>query len=131
VKPRIAVAKAAAICIAAASMACEKWPDRPTGALVPVPNAERVVRSQVQPGVRDCYNEALRSDPHVYGVAKMVIRVAPDGSVVDAPTTGDETLPPTLLSCITAVGRSVRFDAPGGAGSTVGTRFDFKKAAAP
>jgi hypothetical protein len=131
VKPRVAAALAAATCIAATSMACERWPARPTGAPVPVSNAEHIVRYQVQPGVRDCYNEALRSDPNVHGTAKMVIHVAPDGSVEDAPTAGDETLPPSLLSCITAVGRSVRFDPPGGSGASIGTRFNFKKAGAP
>jgi len=122
------------ICVVAAAAGCESFhapaaspPAASNGAHVPVSHAEGVVRGTVQPGARNCYNDALRSGP-VVGMVKMGIHVAPDGSVADATTTGGDTLPQSLIDCIKAVARTAKFEPPGGEGATIWTSFNFKAA---
>jgi hypothetical protein len=85
-----------------------------------------VVRDFVRPGVRDCYNDALRSFGHFEGTVHLAIHVAPDGSVDDVPMTGVETLPQSLVACISSVARSAKFEPPGGSGATIGTSFNLE-----
>ena len=124
------------LCVVAAAAGCERFPTHAAaqpaasnGARVPESNAESVLRGTVQPGVRDCYNDALRSDGAIAGKVSVAIHVAPDGSVEDATTTGGDTLPQTLIDCIKAVARSAKFEPPGGSGTTFGTSFTFEAAA--
>jgi hypothetical protein len=124
------------ICVVAAAGGCESYPAHAAaqpaasnGAPVPVSHAEGVVRGTVQPGARNCYNDALRSGVPVVGMVKVAIHVAPDGSVDDATTTGGDTLPQSLIDCIKAVARTAKFEPPGGEGATIWTSFDFKPAA--
>jgi len=124
------------LCVVAAAAGCERFPTHAAahpaasnGARGPVSNAESVLRGTVQPGVRDCYNAALRSDVSIAGKVSVAIHVAPDGSVEDATTTGGDTLPQSLIDCIKAVTRGAKFEPPGGSGAIIGTSFNFKVAA--
>ena len=48
---------------------------------VPVSNAEAVIRSQIHPGAKKCYQRGLESDPTQAGKLVILIKVAPSGEV--------------------------------------------------
>ena len=48
---------------------------------VPVANAEAVIRSQIHPGAKKCYQRGLESDPTQAGKIVILIKVAPSGEV--------------------------------------------------
>ena len=51
---------------------------------VPVQNAEAVIRSQIHPGAKRCYQRGLESDPTQAGKLVILIKVAPSGEVDSA-----------------------------------------------
>lgn len=93
-------------------------------ASVPVSNAEAVIRSQLQPRARACYNAALANDPSISGKLSLSIQVAPSGEVSAVTPSG---MSGQIVSCIVAAARRLQFAAPGGGGSTIGTSFNFVK----
>jgi hypothetical protein len=93
-------------------------------ASVPVSNAEAVIRSQLQPRARACYNAALASDPTISGKLSLSIQVAPSGEVSAVTPSG---MSGQIVSCIVAAARRLQFAPPGGGGSTIGTSFNFVK----
>jgi hypothetical protein len=93
-------------------------------ASVPVSNAEAVIRSQLQPRARACYNAALAADPTISGKLVLNIQVAPSGEVSGVSASG---MGGQLAGCISAAARRLQFSPPGGSGSTIGTSFNFVK----
>jgi hypothetical protein len=93
-------------------------------ASVPVSNAEAVIRSQLQPRARACYNAALAQDPTISGKLVLSIQVGADGSVTGVSASG---MGGTIAGCISAAARRLQFASPGGSGSTIGTSFNFVK----
>jgi hypothetical protein len=91
---------------------------------VPVSNAEAVIRGQLFPRARACYQRYLNNDPSLAGRVVITIRVSPNGEV-------DSASPSTSLGgvggCIAAAARGLKFDAPGASGSTIGVPFNFVK----
>src|SRR5579864_8896834 len=94
---------------------------------VPVANAEAVIRSQIHPGAKKCYQRGLESDPTQAGKIVILIKVAPSGEVDTATVQSNSGLSASVASCITSVARRAKFDAPGPAGSQISVPFNFVK----
>jgi hypothetical protein len=94
---------------------------------VPVSNAEAIIRSQIHPGAKRCYQKGLESDPTQSGRIVIMIKVAPSGEVDSASVASNSGISPGVASCITSVARRAKFDAPGSNGSTISVPFNFVK----
>jgi len=94
---------------------------------VPVSNAEAVIRSQIHPGAKRCYQRGLESDPSQAGKLVVLIKVAPNGEVDSATVASNSGLSSQVASCITSVARRAKFDPPGASGSTISVPFNFVK----
>jgi hypothetical protein len=94
---------------------------------VPVANSEAIIRSQIFPGAKRCYQKGLESDPTQAGKLVVMIKVAPSGEVDSASVASNTGLSASVASCIVAVSRRAKFDAPGANGSTLSVPFNFVK----
>jgi outer membrane biosynthesis protein TonB len=94
---------------------------------VPVANAEAVIRSQIHPGAKKCYQRGLESDPTQAGKIVILIKVAPNGEVDSATVQSNSGLSANVASCISAVARRAKFDPPGASGSQISVPFNFVK----
>jgi hypothetical protein len=94
---------------------------------VPVSNAEAVIRSQIQPGAKRCYQKGLETDPSQSGKLVILIKVAPSGEVDSVTAASNSGLSAQVASCIQGVARRAKFDAPGANGSTISVPFSFLK----
>lgn len=92
---------------------------------VPVANAEAVIRSQIHPGARRCYQKGLESDPSQSGKLVLAIRVAPSGEVESASVSSSGGLSASVAACIVAVAQRARFDRTAAGGATVVVPFGF------
>jgi hypothetical protein len=117
---------------------------------VPVSDAEAVVRTQIQPGVKRCYRKCLGTDASQSGTLVLAIKVAPDGRVdsvsaendsvpCDMAMAGDSSFnnpiplrhrPWCVLSepverCTQSVAKRAMFEAPGGNGATITVPLNF------
>jgi len=117
---------------------------------VPVSNAEAVVRTQIQPGVKRCYRKRLGVDASQSGTLVLVIKVAPDGRV-DSVSADNDSVPcdtamahdPSFTTstsvrhrpwcvlsepverCTQSVAKRATFEAPGGNGATITVPLNF------
>jgi hypothetical protein len=98
-----------------------------SAATVPVANAEAVIRSQIGPGAKRCYQRGLETDPSQAGKLVIAIKVAPSGEVDTVSTSSNSGLSSQVESCIKGVARRAKFDPPGAAGSTLSVPFNFLK----
>jgi hypothetical protein len=94
---------------------------------VPVSNAEAVIRSQIHPGAKKCYQRGLDSDPTQSGKLVLMIKVAPSGEVDSATIASNSGLSSQVANCISAVARRAKFDPPGASGSQISVPFNFVK----
>ena len=94
---------------------------------VPVSNAEAVIRSQIHPGAKRCYQKGLESDPTQAGRIVILIKVSPSGEVDSASVASNSGLSAGVAACIASVARRAKFDAPGANGSTISVPFNFVK----
>jgi hypothetical protein len=94
---------------------------------VPVSNAEAVIRSQIHPGAKRCYQKGLENDPTQAGRLVILIKVSPSGEVDSASVASNSGLSPGVAGCIASVARRAKFDAPGANGSTISVPFNFVK----
>ena len=89
-----------------------------------VPNAEMVVLG-LRPKFQACYNHGLAIDGTLRGGVTTVVKVAPTGEVSSAEATLVTGLSPKVVECIRRAALSVRFEAPGGTGSTINIPVKF------
>jgi hypothetical protein len=94
-------------------------------ASVPVSNAEAVIRSQIHPGARRCYQKGLELDPSQAGKLVIVIRVAPSGEVESATVSSNAGLSAGVASCVASVAHRARFEPTGRSGATIVLPFNF------
>ncbi len=94
---------------------------------VPVANAEAVIRSQVHPGAKRCYQKGLENDPTQSGKLVILIKVAPSGEVDSTSVSSNSGLSAQVANCIASVARRAKFDPPGATGSTISVPFNFVK----
>jgi hypothetical protein len=98
-----------------------------TSMSVPVSNAEAVIRRDIMPGAKRCYQKGLETDPSQAGKLVLSIKVAPSGEVDSASPASNTGLSAQVASCIAGVARRAKFDPPGAAGSTINVPFNFLK----
>jgi hypothetical protein len=94
---------------------------------VPVSNAEAIIRSQIFPGAKRCYQRGLEQDPTQAGKLVILIKVAPSGEVDSVTPSSNTGLSASVASCIAGVARRAKFDAPGANGSSISVPFNFVK----
>ena len=94
---------------------------------VPISNAEAVIRSQIHPGAKRCYQKGLENDPTQSGRIVILIKVSPSGEVDSASVASNSGLSGGVAGCIASVARRAKFDAPGANGSTISVPFNFVK----
>ncbi len=92
---------------------------------VPIANAEAKIRG-LAPRARACYNKALASDPATAGQGRvgLTIKVGPSGEV-EGVGVSNSGVSSAVASCIAGAARGLTFDAPGAAGGTISTSFNF------
>ncbi len=91
----------------------------------PVPDAEAVIRRQIEPGAKRCYEKGLDSDPTQSGKLVLAIRVAPSGEVDSATVSSRAGLSQGDADCIVDVARRAKFTRTGPGGATIVVPFGF------
>ena len=91
----------------------------------PMANAEAVIRKELYPRARRCYQKSLDVDPTQAGKIVLNIRVAPSGEVSSVGTEVRGNLSSTMSSCVTGAAQGLRFDPPGPIGSQLRAGMDF------
>jgi len=86
-----------------------------------------VIRSQIHPGAKRCYQKGLDVDPSQGGKLVMVLKLAPSGEVDSTSVASNTGLAAGVASCIASVARRAKFDPPGANGSTISVPFNFVK----
>ncbi len=94
---------------------------------VPVSNAEAVIRQQIHPGAKRCYQRGLEQDPTQSGKLVLLIKVSPNGEVDSASPSSNSGLSAQVASCIANVARRAKFDPPGANGASISVPFNFVK----
>jgi hypothetical protein len=95
---------------------------------VALANAESVIRKQLQPRARQCYQHAVGADPSLPdGGLVVTIRVGPSGEVSAAGVASRTGLSPQVAGCIQGAASRLVFDSPGPAGATITVPFHFVK----
>lgn len=94
---------------------------------VAMAGAEAIIRRQLQPRARQCYQHAVNNDPSLPdGNILVTIRVSPGGDVASA-SAARTGLSPAVASCIQSAASRLTFDAPGAAGATITVPMHFVK----
>jgi hypothetical protein len=100
----------------------------PPQATSTIANVESVIRTQLQPRARACYQHAVNADESLPdGSLVVVIRVAPSGEVTSAGIANRVGLSAPVGSCIAGAAQRLVFDAPGPPGATVSVPMHFVK----
>jgi hypothetical protein len=92
-----------------------------------VRNAEAVIRQQIHPGARRCYQSGLASNGDQQGKLMVMLRVGPSGEVDSATVQSNTGLSPQVTSCVLTVSRNAKFDPPGPSGASILVPFSFLK----
>ncbi len=89
----------------------------PASASVPIANMESVIRSQIFPAAKRCYQRGLEQDPTQSGKIVISIKVDPSGEVSSASVAANNGLSGSVASCIVSAAKRAQFGTnPGGAG---------------
>jgi hypothetical protein len=97
----------------------------PPSAEVAVSNAEGVIRTQIHPAAKRCYQASLNRAPLQAGRVVILVTVAPDGGVASVDVGASTGLSASALQCIVQGAATARFPAPGGAGAQISIPFNF------
>jgi len=93
-----------------------------------ISNAESVIRKQLQPRARQCYQHAVTADESLAdGSIFVAIHVGPSGEVSSAGIASRTGLSPQVAGCIQGAASRLVFDPPGPGGATIGVPFHFVK----
>ena len=85
---------------------------------VSVANAEAVLRRQLEPRARQCYQRAVTADPSLPdGSILLAIQVAPSGETTSVGIASRTGLSAQVGACIQGAATRLVFDPPGGAGA--------------
>ena len=87
----------------------------PAIANVPIANMESVIRSQIFPAAKRCYQRGLEQDPTQSGKIVISIKVDPSGEVSSASVASNSGLSAQVASCIVSAAKRAQFGQnPGG-----------------
>jgi hypothetical protein len=92
---------------------------------VPSPLAETVVRGQINPAAKSCYEKDADSKSKRPGRLVMLIKVAPAGGIDSVSVLRNIGVSPSVASCIMAAAGAAKFAAPGPNGAMVHAAFAF------
>jgi len=92
---------------------------------VPAPHAETVIRGQINPAARSCYESDPDSKSRRPGRLVILIKVTPAGEIDSVSVSSNMGLSSSVASCITTAARAAKFAAPGANGATVRAAFTF------
>ncbi len=92
---------------------------------VPAPLAETVLRGQINPAAKSCYENDPDSTSRQPGRLVLLIKVTPAGEVDSVSVSSNIGLSPSVASCITTAAGAAKFAAPGANGATVRAAFTF------
>jgi pimeloyl-ACP methyl ester carboxylesterase len=95
---------------------------------VPIRSAERVIREQIHPAAKRCFQEGLRADPTMAGRIVLLIHIAPAGEVDSSTVALNTRMSAAVADCVADAARRARFEGPGGTGSTISVPFNFERA---
>jgi hypothetical protein len=99
--------------------------DVPSGAQAP--HAEAVIRGQINPAAKSCYDSDPDSKSRQPGRLVILIKLTPAG-VIDAVNVAiNMGVSPSVATCITNAAHAATFAAPGANGTTVRAAFTFGK----
>ncbi len=92
---------------------------------VAAPHAETVIRGQINPAARSCYENDPDSKSRQPGRLNILIKLTATGEVDSVGVANNVGLSPSVVSCITTAAGAARFAAPGPKGATVRASFAF------
>jgi hypothetical protein len=94
-------------------------------ASVPAPHVEAVIRGQINPAARSCYQNDPASKSK--GPVKLVIliKLTAAGEIDSVSVASNIAVSPSLASCLTAAAHAAKFAPPGPNGATVRTALTF------
>ena len=93
-------------------------------ATAPVRNAEAIIHKYLDPQVHRCYMRGLEENPSMSGRIVLIIRVAPNGEVGSVSIESNAGITGRVPGCMTGAAQGLKFDAPGGVGSTLRVPFN-------
>ena len=91
----------------------------------PAPRAETVVRGQINPAAKSCYENDPDSKSKPAGRLVMLIKLTPSGNIDSVDMSNNVGVSPSVASCIAAAASAARFAPPGAKGATVRAAFTF------
>ena len=86
-------------------------------------HAEAVIRGQINPAAKSCYDKDPDSKTRTPGRLVLLIKVTPTGEIDSVVASNNIGVSPFVADCITTAARAARFAAPGGSGATVPAVF--------
>lgn len=92
---------------------------------VPAPHAEAVLRGQINPAARSCYENDPDSKSKPPGRLNLLIKLTPAGAIDSVSVSNNIGVSASVASCITAAAGAAKFAAPGANGATVRAAFSF------
>jgi hypothetical protein len=93
----------------------------------PIAEPERVVRSQLYPAARRCYQRALHDDPTQKGELVVVMRVDPSGEVSSSTIANIKGLSATVKNCVRGAANRLFFSQSVGGEVDVTFTFEMDK----
>ncbi len=94
-------------------------------ASVPAPHAETVIRGQINPAARSCYDNDPDARSRQPGRLNILIKLTATGEVDSVSVASSVGVSPSVASCITTAAGAARFAPPGAKGTTVRASFAF------
>jgi hypothetical protein len=92
---------------------------------VPSPLAEAVVRGQINPAAKSCYEKDPDSKSRRPGRLVMLIKVAPAGAIDSVSVLSNVGVSPSVVSCIATAAGAAKFAPQGANGAVVPAGFTF------
>jgi hypothetical protein len=99
--------------------------DGPASTTAASPLAETVLRGQINPAAKSCYESDPDSKSGRPGRLVMLIKVTPTGEIDSVSVSSNVGLSPSVASCITAAAGAAKFAPPGASGATIRAAFAF------
>ncbi len=90
-----------------------------------VQNAEAVIRTQIHPGARRCYQTGLNSSSQQSGKLMVLLRIGPSGEVQSVTIQSNTGLSQQVAGCVASVAHNAKFDPPGPSGASILVPFGF------
>jgi hypothetical protein len=88
------------------------------------PHAASQAKAQAQ--YKRCFNQGLKTDPHMEGKLVVSVQVGADGKSLSATITNNTGLSSDVAACVAAAAGALEFSPPAGGGATVDMPVELK-----